>query len=371
MSRATENIKSNSMSGHANTIININTTPEEHSRETIAFQKKIQKIEKLESSNKKLHETLSSIQMEVMEMAAPIVKELCNERIKNLTSLEAQFKLAFFKKNEKEKIRQLILQGSHELYNFYSDERGKRIYDKFTDPEEKEAQEEAFSAFEDLFTDLGNQIDSENENDTSFDDSFDTLTHEEHIEPKKRRTKTKAHQEKAHQEKVNLESKTIYRKLMKTLHPDLELNEDKKSEKNEVTQKVVEAYKNNNIYELLKLRSEYLDQSVSDHDIKLYAQELNKRIHELNYEKHCIKNGFRDIYEHFYSRSKKKIKEKIKNEQRKLRKDIRNELYHQKFFSDKQKLRKFLREEISLSKKTHFPDDLFFDLLGEMFNRRV
>ena len=299
MPSTTENLNNNSTKN----IINIDTPPEEHSRETLAFQKKIKKIEKLESSNKKLQEDLQSIQIEVMELADPVIKKICKERVKNLRILETQFELSFFRKNEKEKIRQLILGAAYELYDTYSDTSVKEIIDKFSALEEDDndlLEDDIEDEIDDIIEDLFGQFASESEN--SFSE---------------KPTKSKKRKTNVHQEKVNLESKAIYRDLMKKLHPDLELDEGKKNEKNEATQKVVEAYKSNNIYELLKLRAEHLDQSISDHDIKLYATELNKRIRELEYEKFCIKGQFRDTYDHFYSRSKKKTREIIQHEYQK------------------------------------------------------
>jgi len=334
-------------------IINIHNPSEEPSRKTLAFTKKINKIEKLEISNKKLFETLSSIRLQVIEAAAPIIKNICDKKFKSLSILETQFKQTFFKKREKEKIRHLILDWAEDLYELFGDERGKIIYDKYSEPE---VENKGPSGLEDLFADIAERIHAEN--DDFADDS------EVHQESPTKKPKTKAD---LHQEKVNLESKTIYRELMKTLHPDLELDEKKKEEKNEAAQKVIEAYKDNNIYELLKLRSKHLDQSVSDDDIKIYTKELNKRLRELEYEKYCIRNEFQDTYDHFYSRSPKKIKKNIDDDIKKLSQDVEEENYHQEIFSSKEQLRKFLREEITLKKVKQPSENDFFGALENLF----
>lgn len=323
----------------------------ELSKESESFQKKVAKIEKMQKENGQLRATLESIRIRLTKALTPLSDEFCDLRVKSLKILDEHAQSRYFRANEKRKIKGLIIDGARDLIEIFRDGRGKDFYDKYSelsfDEQEETLFEDVKSIFEGMYEALG-------------------LENPEREQPhprKKRKKKTKA---ELYEEKMNLESKSIYRDLMKNLHPDLEQDEERHKEKTEVAKKVSAAYKENNIYELLKLRSEFLDKSVGQDDLKLYTSELNKKIRELEYEKYQIKDQYKDIYENFYSTNPKVVARRINSEKKGLKQQIQIELEHTEVFRDKGKLKAFLKKEVQLVKKR--PQDFESRIMDVFFS---
>ncbi len=305
-------------------------------KDILLFQKKILKIEKLEASNKILSEDLNYIQAHVAEITGPLITKYCQVKLDNLSALEFHLGKKLLSSKETEKVLSLILDGANQLYTFFSDDRGKALYNKYVGADEYKIKDELDLASSPEVSPL-----SQEGEDWNGEDLQGTPQASQESEPIQF-SFFKDLKPKTHQEKIELDFKLIYRNLMKVLHPDLELNEKKKDEKGQVTQQVVEAFKTNNVYELLKLRSQYLNSSVSDEDIILYSKELNKRIKELEYERYSIKCQFKGFYDCFYSRSKKKAQEKIEAERVRLLANIQDEMNLQKIYLSRDKLKSYL-----------------------------
>jgi len=332
-------------------------TPETNSKETKNFQKKVLKIENLQKSNKTLKCRLEDIRQQLAKILTPLSDRFCDLRVTSLENLDKQIQGTYFRTNEKKKITALILEGASELVGMYHDERGKPFYDKYSDislDDQKTALMEGMtSLFEEIF------------GPEDFEDDADLLSPTKQKKPRK--TKTKA---ELHEETIQQESKSIYRSLMKTLHPDFEQDEEKKKEKTEVAQQISIAYNENNVYELLKLRSEHLDEGISEDDLKLYTTELNKRIRELEHEKYIIKNQYMDISNNFYSPNPSVTAKRIYKEQEKLEYQIQVEHNHANIFSDSKKLRRFLKDHIRLETKrpsSFVPNLMDDDAFGDDF----
>ena len=256
----------------------------------------------------------------------------------------------YFRANEKKKISALIVEGAGELVGIFHDERGKPFHDKYSD-----------ISFDDQETSLMEGMNN------LFEKVFGPMDHEDDEEPlpppitkNPRKAKTKS---ELHEETIQLESKTIYRNLMKTLHPDFELDEDKKKEKTKVAQQISIAYQENNVYELLKLQSEHLDEAINENDLKMYTTELNKRIRELEHEKYIIKNQYMDISNTFYSPNPHVTAKRIHKEQEELEHQVHIERNHADIFSDRKQLRRFLKDHVRLETKR--PSDFGHDLIDD------
>ena len=334
-------------------LIKVNTQ-ETCSKDGKNFQKKVLKIEKLQKTNEALKVTLEDIRQRLAKVMTPISDRFCDLRVQSLEILDGHMQGTYFRTNEKKKITTLILEGADELVGGFQDERGKPFYDKYStisfDDQEASMMERMESMLHNIF---GNR-----EEDL-----------EEPLKPpitkSTRKTKAKTKSE-LHEEKIQVESKIIYRDLMKQLHPDFEPDEAKKREKTEVTKQISIAYQENNLYALLKLRSEYLNESLSNNELKTYTTELNKRIRELEVERYAIKSQYKDIYDKVYSPSPGEITKRIHHEQEKLEEHIHIERDHAKLFSDRKKLRRFLKENITLNPER--PSDFEQSLVEAFFD---
>jgi hypothetical protein len=105
----------------------------------------------------------------------------------------------------------------------------------------------------------------------------------------KRESKQQAKQRLA-EEARNKSISSIYKTLVKVLHPDLEPDENKKKEKEELMKKVTVAYHNKDLYTMLKLELEVLHSEeqhtdkLSNEKIKAYNELLRNQIEDLELE---------------------------------------------------------------------------------------
>jgi hypothetical protein len=120
--------------------------------------------------------------------------------------------------------------------------------------------------------------------------------------------------------------KTIYKRLVKQLHPDLEADTDKQVLKNELMQRTTRAYTENDFFELLKLDIEYQTKNKSgvsnlaDQEIEYYNQLLKSQIQGLKMNIKALKSSF--LYDYYGGSSQhtkqiiKQCKEKIDSEKK-------------------------------------------------------
>ena len=105
---------------------------------------------------------------------------------------------------------------------------------------------------------------------------------------KKSAAERKKEQEKIEQDQHRKKSiRAIYIDLIKVFHPDTEQDAGKKLEKEEISKKITEAYGNNDLYALLNLETQFLEQQskrlngMKAETAKSYLAMLNNQIKEL------------------------------------------------------------------------------------------
>lgn len=87
---------------------------------------------------------------------------------------------------------------------------------------------------------------------------------------------------------------TIYKQLAKTFHPDLEPDNEKKKQKEELMKKLTVAYEKSDLYMLLSLELEWMNnsggiaKSHSDEQLKIYNLILKDQVEELQRDIHFI-----------------------------------------------------------------------------------
>lgn len=104
-------------------------------------------------------------------------------------------------------------------------------------------------------------------------------------EPK---SKSKTAIKKAEEDKLlTRDARSVYMRLIKKFHPDLERDEDKRNEFTEIVKQVTKAYQENDFFTLLKLQIQYLDdneteaEKIADDMLKRYNKILQKQLNEL------------------------------------------------------------------------------------------
>ncbi|GEM_PF-2144403 len=119
----------------------------------------------------------------------------------------------------------------------------------------------------------------------------------------------------------NSDFKSLYKKLAKSVHPDLAKNEEERLEKEVLMKRISEAYSSQNFLELLMLEKEINKTDVNT-DIVLdksqldsIVEQLKKELEDLRYEIEFLKHGhdhYSFLYEEIYSKSEKKLLNNIK-----------------------------------------------------------
>jgi len=124
-----------------------------------------------------------------------------------------------------------------------------------------------------------------------------------HTSKKKSAAERKAEKDKLIQEQHRKKSiRAIYIDLIKAFHPDTEQDLSKKAEKEEISKKITEAYGNNDLYTLLNLETQFLEQQknrlqgMKSETIKSYLAMLDNQIKELKQSIRDLKNQHDPVF---------------------------------------------------------------------------
>ncbi|MCX5922122.1 MAG: hypothetical protein NTX86_02235 [Candidatus Dependentiae bacterium] len=105
--------------------------------------------------------------------------------------------------------------------------------------------------------------------------------------PQSKKQREKELKKQAFEEIQSKSLSSIYKQLVRVLHPDLEQNIEKKVWKEELMKKLTTSYKGNDLYSLLTIEMEWANrsagkiQSQNDEDLKIYNTILKDQINEL------------------------------------------------------------------------------------------
>ncbi len=137
----------------------------------------------------------------------------------------------------------------------------------------------------------GHQTYFEEHSDEFFGTKTDTLNGED--PPLKKRLRAKTAKQLAAESKAAIENsqlekdaQSVYKRLIKKLHPDLEQDEALKPQKTALVQQVTKAYEDNDFFTLLKLQITHLDDNesdaakIADDMLSRYNTLLNKQLKE-------------------------------------------------------------------------------------------
>lgn len=96
------------------------------------------------------------------------------------------------------------------------------------------------------------------------------------------------------EEAKNKNISSIYKQLVKVLHPDLEQDEHKRPVKEELMKQLSIAYKNHDLHALLKLEMEWINmeesntQHMADDKLKIYNEVLQQQVQDLEEQIHLL-----------------------------------------------------------------------------------
>lgn len=100
-----------------------------------------------------------------------------------------------------------------------------------------------------------------------------------------------AQQEQAEQQSLLVNAKTVYRRLARANHPDLERDPARAAEKTSRMQRITQAYEANDLYTLLQLLAEDATEPTDDSLLIRYTEALRRQLHDLKQQLNEVKFG--------------------------------------------------------------------------------
>jgi hypothetical protein len=317
-------------------LVNIATTPIQcFAKEPSRAQKRFNTLTKgLQRDKALLQEWMeadSQLKMDVAQKIIPLAQEIDSMKLKMLVVLDKCYSNNELTIKQKEKLHTFIQYFADTCLCFDKSGVAEEIHDRYNDISVAELNEATEASLKDELEEMFGVNLGEDFNFGSEDAFADFLgavnDKQEQKSSNKKKTKKSQVQLKEKSDKEIIESqsiKEVYRKLTKVLHPDREMDEEKKIQKSELMQRANIAYKKQDLLTLLELQFE----------IEQFEQ---KNIDGLADEKLLA-------YNRMLHRQRKKIKEEITL------------------------LKQRISHEIDLPPFYDTPEDAFFYLNNEVIN---
>ncbi len=288
----------------------ITSTRETLSKDQQAFNRLIKKIEKLRNDIQKktviLDEKLKYYSNEI----APIESESLKCEVLLVKTMFKYFKTKIFKGKDKSILRQVIKNSMDNVMGVVgeTDEELQKIfrhlngvsYDQFLDEEFEMKQ----MMMNEVFEQFGFNINTDNmrrkmsdveliEETEKLMNSLKEDFEQQQQQNGRKKTKKQLEREQLEKQKEELKSKNvsqIFKQLAKMFHPDLEQDEVKRMEKEELMKQLTMAYDANDLHTLLRLELDYIHKeesdtkNLTDEKLKVYNQVLREQAKDLEYE---------------------------------------------------------------------------------------
>ncbi len=280
------------------------------------YKSKIEIVEaQIEVATRRIHSDL-----------APLERKMVDAQVEMILKFDKHYESGVFKKKEKEKLSTLINAQCGSVLSQIEIEVLLPIFEKHNQGktfEEADAEVNKQTA-EKMKNMMGAMFNIDFDDDADIDSPekmqayIDQQMQEREAQTEARRASRKksaaaqAREDKARQETLNISkaARAIYADLVKAFHPDREKDETEKVRKTEIMNRVTEAYSNNDLYELLRLKIEFQGADIDsltmvDEQLKYYNKILKEQAQELESQYYEITGygfGFgssSSIYERF------------------------------------------------------------------------
>ena len=275
----------------------------------------------------------------------------------------------FFKKKEKAKIADFIINKSHELIETTGNEDLKVLYEKYAKESFDEMDAEAENATAEMMKNMMSSmfgVDFEEDADVSdpqkMQEYMERKMEEKQAEAQaKKATKKKSDKQIEKEEKIKEEAKnisraarSIYTDLVKAFHPDRERDETERVRKTEIMKKVTQAYEDDDLFELLRLKIELQGADIdsltmADEQLKYYNKILKEQVRELEESLWQLRMqgtgpmGGEDLLSRFGG-DEKSMKAKITRQVNKLKNNIKMVEQDILTLGVKENMRRFLKD---------------------------
>lgn len=247
-----------------------------------AFREAVQQVEGLRQRLRDVQAEQADARRRYWQLVGPAARAVVEARQTLFAPLENALLIHFFSRAEEQQITGVIIGNARALQERFGEDASDVLL-KYA-PQRRAAQARNTAA-----------------DSTASDASFSSLPpHEQAAAQAHARRKTKAQKAQEAAEKAAREeeqrllsnTKTLYRQLARTHHPDLERNPDAQQHKTALMQCITEAYEANDLYTLLQLLSESAPTDHADDDVLTrYTQALRQQQIELKQQLNELKYG--------------------------------------------------------------------------------
>jgi len=245
------------------------SNPDQHQ-----IDSKINEVKQLQEELKNLQTAIPEAIALYQKTVSPIAEKIRLLQKEKLISLDIYIHEIKFSKRELEIVDVYMCSEIEQwIYEHGNDSELEDLFSTYAHMPFEEHVRKSNTPFQDFFSDESN-----------FSASDDLEINSK----KKSAAERKAEKEKALQQEHRKKSiRAIYIDLIKAFHPDTEQDAEKKLEKEEISKKITEAYGNNDLYTLLNLETQFLEQQTNrlkgmkSETIKSYLAMLDNQIKEL------------------------------------------------------------------------------------------
>lgn len=251
-----------------------------------AFREAVAQVEGLRQRLRELKAEQAEARRRYWQQVGPVAEAVVKVRQRLFGPLEEALLLGFFSRAEEHQITAVILGNARSLQDRFGEDAAD-ILRKYA-PRRR--------------TDVDDEEDAASPAEATSPPDIDPSLppHEQAAAAARARRKTKAQkaqdaaEQAAREEQQSLLSntKTLYRQLARTHHPDLERDPAVQQQKTQLMQRITEAYEANDLYTLLQLLSESAPTSPTDDTVLLrYTQALHQQQTELKQQLNALKYG--------------------------------------------------------------------------------
>lgn len=289
-----------------NGVLHISTTKKSLSKNQQAFNRLTSRITNLRAEIEQMSNRLNQLSAVYNEEIGPAVKELALNKIALAKTLSAKYKTLTLTEKQQEEVEHVIFDLLDDAFAAVSpDAESKKLYEDVSEisyeetlKEQKEDMKEELQ--DELYDMFGIEIDMSDFDDTpegyaKFQERI-KIEIDQQSQKNKNRKKSKKQLEKEvrllQEEEVKKRSvRSIYMSLAKLLHPDTEMDQTLKKEKEEIMKDVTKAYNENDLSSLLKLELRWVAkendhlEKLTDDTLKIYIAVLKTQVKELEMEK--------------------------------------------------------------------------------------
>ena len=333
------------------------------------FNANVRKINELKQRLKDDEEQLRKIVTRIQTDIIPVEQKHFEKITELVYVFDKHHDDPFFKKKEKAKMVDFIVNKSHELIETTGNEDLKVLYEKYTHESFDEMDAEAENATAEMMKNMMSSmfgIDFEEGADVSnpqkMQEYMERKMGEKHSESQaKKASKKKTNKQIEKEEKIKEEAKniskaarSIYTDLVKAFHPDRERDETERDRKTEIMKKVTQAYENDDLFELLRLKIELQGADIesltmADEQLKYYNKILKEQVRELEESLWQLRMqssgpmGGEDLLSRFGG-DEKTMKAKITRQVNKLKNNIKMVEQDIMTLGVKENMRRFLKD---------------------------